>query len=76
MQIDDPSEGAMTHHRMDDAVRLLDIEALKAFLRERIANYKIPKTWSVLEAFATLPNGKVDKRAMRASLDSATSGRN
>ena len=48
--------------------RVIDIDALKAFLRERIANYKIPKTWSVLAAFATLPNGKVDKRAMRATL--------
>lgn len=49
--------------------RTIDIEALKAFLRERIANYKIPKSWSVLPAFASLPNGKVDKRAMRALLD-------
>jgi fatty-acyl-CoA synthase len=46
----------------------IDPEALKAFLRERIANYKIPKTWSVLQAFASLPNGKVDKRAMRQTL--------
>ena len=48
--------------------RAIDPAALDAFLRERIAHYKIPKTWSVLEAFATLPNGKVDKRAMRAAL--------
>jgi acyl-CoA synthetase (AMP-forming)/AMP-acid ligase II len=48
--------------------RAIDIEALKAFLRERIANYKIPKTWSVLPAFASLPNGKVDKRTMRQAL--------
>jgi acyl-CoA synthetase (AMP-forming)/AMP-acid ligase II len=47
----------------------IDIDSVRAFLRERIANYKIPKTWSVLDAFATLPNGKVDKKAMRASLD-------
>ena len=49
----------------------IDIEVLKRFLRERIANYKIPKTWTVLDAFNTLPNGKVDKRAMRATLDPA-----
>ena len=48
--------------------RSLDIDKLKAFLRERIAHYKIPKTWSVLQAFDTLPNGKVDKRSMRQSL--------
>ena len=53
--------------------RKIDTDALKAFLRERIANYKIPKTWSVLDAFATLPNGKVDKRSMRATLPQASS---
>jgi acyl-CoA synthetase (AMP-forming)/AMP-acid ligase II len=42
---------------------------VKAFLRERIADYKIPKTWSVLDAFPTLPSGKIDKRALRASLE-------
>lgn len=48
----------------------IDLAAVDAFVRARIANYKIPKSWSVLEAFATLPNGKVDKKAMRATLDS------
>lgn len=47
----------------------IEVEALKTFLRERIANYKIPKTWAVLAAFIFLPNGKVDKMAMRATLD-------
>lgn len=47
-------------------------EALKAFLRERIADYKIPKSWSILPAFPFLPNGKVDKRALHASLDPRT----
>jgi len=46
----------------------IDVETLKKFLRERIANYKVPKSFSVVEAFATLPNGKVDKRAMRLTL--------
>lgn len=49
--------------------RSIDIETIKVFLRERIANYKIPKTWSVLTAFDTLPNGKIDKRSMRQKLD-------
>ncbi len=49
--------------------RSIDIEALKAFLRERIANYKIPKTWSVLAAFASLPNAKVDKWTLRQRLN-------
>jgi acyl-CoA synthetase (AMP-forming)/AMP-acid ligase II len=44
---------------------------LKAFLRERIADYKIPKTWSILPTFPFLPTGKVDKRALQASLSNA-----
>lgn len=47
----------------------LDTAAVAGFLRERIANYKIPKSWTVVAALATLPNGKLDKRAMRAALD-------
>ena len=47
----------------------LDARQVRAFLKERIADYKIPKTWSVLDAFPALPSGKVDKRALRASLD-------
>ena len=46
----------------------IDLEELKRFLQERIANYKVPKTWTIVDAFATLPNGKVDKRAMRQTL--------
>lgn len=46
----------------------LDVEAVRAFLRERIAHYKIPKTWTVVDTMRTLPNGKVDKRAMRQAL--------
>ncbi len=47
----------------------IDVDALRTFLRERIANYKIPKTWAVLDAFIFLPNGKVNKKAMRETLD-------
>jgi acyl-CoA synthetase (AMP-forming)/AMP-acid ligase II len=46
----------------------LDPQQVRAFLRERIADYKVPKTWSVLDAFPALPSGKIDKRALRASL--------
>lgn len=46
----------------------LDLDALRSFLKKRIANYKIPKTWEVVEFFDTLPNGKVDKTKMRSRL--------
>jgi acyl-CoA synthetase (AMP-forming)/AMP-acid ligase II len=46
----------------------VDANDLKTFLRERIADYKIPKTWDILPAFPFLPNGKIDKRSLQASL--------
>jgi fatty-acyl-CoA synthase len=55
--------------------RRVDPKAVDAFLRERIAHYKVPKTWTVVPALATLPNGKVDKRAMRATLDASMPAR-
>jgi acyl-CoA synthetase (AMP-forming)/AMP-acid ligase II len=50
------------------AGEIVDANELKAFLRERIADYKIPKTWDILPAFPFLPNGKIDKRNLQASL--------
>ncbi len=40
-------------------------EDLKAFLRGRIANYKAPKYFEVHELLPTLPNGKLDKVALK-----------
>jgi acyl-CoA synthetase (AMP-forming)/AMP-acid ligase II len=45
-----------------------DPSAIKNFLRERIADYKIPKSWDVLDTFPFLPNGKIDKRALASRL--------
>lgn len=44
----------------------LDGEDLRAFLRERIANYKIPKTFTIAAELPKLPNGKLDKLALKA----------
>jgi acyl-CoA synthetase (AMP-forming)/AMP-acid ligase II len=41
-------------------------EAIIAFLRERIANYKIPKTITLERDLPKLPNGKIDKLALKA----------
>jgi acyl-CoA synthetase (AMP-forming)/AMP-acid ligase II len=53
---------------MPKAGQTLDPAEVKAFLRERIADYKIPKSWTVMEMFPFLPNGKVDKRSLQATL--------
>lgn len=44
---------------------------LRDFLRERIANYKIPKTFSIEQDLPFLPNGKIDRKALRERLPEA-----
>jgi acyl-CoA synthetase (AMP-forming)/AMP-acid ligase II len=41
---------------------------LRAFLKARIANYKVPKDFTIEAALPLLPNGKIDKRALAARL--------
>lgn len=42
----------------------LSAEALRAHLRRRLANYKVPKTIHVRRELPMLPIGKIDKRAL------------
>jgi acyl-CoA synthetase (AMP-forming)/AMP-acid ligase II len=48
--------------------RAPSLESLNGFLRERLANYKIPKTIQIREALPMLPIGKVDKAALREAV--------
>jgi fatty-acyl-CoA synthase len=48
----------------------IDPDELRTFLRERLANYKIPKRIEVREELPRLAIGKVDKRALRDSVAS------
>lgn len=41
------------------------VEALRAFCREHLANYKIPKVFSIRDTLPMLPVGKVDKQALK-----------
>ncbi len=50
----------------------LDAVALDAWCRERLANYKVPKTFEVRGELPRLPIGKIDKQALKREL--ATSG--
>jgi len=38
---------------------------LQAYCRERMANYKVPKRFTVIEEMPMLPIGKIDKNALR-----------
>jgi acyl-CoA synthetase (AMP-forming)/AMP-acid ligase II len=48
--------------------RLLSVASLRAYLCERLANYKIPKRIVITEELPRLPVGKVDKTAVREIL--------
>jgi acyl-CoA synthetase (AMP-forming)/AMP-acid ligase II len=49
----------------------LDLAAFDAFLRQRLANYKIPKRFEFRAVLPQLENGKVNKNALRAEATSA-----
>src|SRR5579872_3439934 len=46
--------------------RGLDLAELKSYARERLANYKVPKRFVVMDELPQLPNGKFDKVTLRA----------
>ena len=48
------------------------VRELDGFLRERLANYKVPKRIWVVGSLPTLPIGKVDKAALRRIAEEQT----
>ncbi|WDA40948.1 class I adenylate-forming enzyme family protein [Erythrobacter sp. BLCC-B19] len=46
----------------------LDAPALRDFLKPRLANYKIPKSFSFEPELPKLPNSKIDKQALKRRL--------
>ena len=55
---------------LNDAGTSLTPAAIKAFCESRLANYKIPKSFTVLPSLPTLPVGKVDKVALKNTVTS------
>jgi acyl-CoA synthetase (AMP-forming)/AMP-acid ligase II len=47
------------------AATAIESDALRQFLREQLANYKIPKRFHFIDELPRLPVGKVDKAALR-----------
>ena len=51
-----------------------DPGALDAWCRERLANYKVPKTCEIRTELPRLPIGKIDRQALRRELDARSRG--
>ena len=49
-----------------------DAGQAKAWCKQHLANYKVPKRFEVLDDLPLLPVGKVDKRALHSSITSRT----
>ena len=50
---------------MVETARPVTPEALQAFVRERLADYKVPASFEVVDELPRNPNGKVMKRWLR-----------
>jgi acyl-CoA synthetase (AMP-forming)/AMP-acid ligase II len=48
------------------ATASIDVAALEAHVRERVAKYKVPREWHVVDALPRNPGGKILKRQIRA----------
>lgn len=68
LPVDHPVFQEVGHAFIETADPALDAEALKDFLKTRIANYKIPKSFSFEPELPKLPNSKIDKQALKRRL--------
>jgi acyl-CoA synthetase (AMP-forming)/AMP-acid ligase II len=53
----------------------LTLDAIKAFLRGRLAGYKVPRRLVIVRELPILASGKVDKKRLRAELGAAIEAR-
>ena len=59
---DDPQWGAMLHAAV--VADGIDEDSLSAWARERLAGYKVPKVWHLVDSVPRSAMGKVDRRAL------------
>ncbi len=75
MPVPDPKFQEVGHAYLTPAPgKDIDIENVRAFLKDTIANYKAPKTYEILDAMPLLPNSKLDRRALKERALKAQSG--
>ncbi len=63
-------EVPVVYIELEEGVEKLDEERLKKYMREHLANYKIPKQIHLIQALPKNATGKVLKRALKESLRS------
>jgi len=56
---------------LEEECEALDEKGLKAYLRERLANYKLPKQFHIIEELPKNATGKVLKRVLKEQLKNA-----
>jgi long-chain acyl-CoA synthetase len=68
--IDDEKSGEIpvVYIELEEGVEKLDEAGLKKYMKEQLANYKIPKQIHVIKALPKNATGKVLKRALKESL--------
>jgi acyl-CoA synthetase (AMP-forming)/AMP-acid ligase II len=69
LPVDHPVFQEVGHAFVETDDPALDAETLKDFLKARLANYKIPKSFSFEPELPKLPNSKIDKQALKRRLE-------
>lgn len=62
---------AFQEQSADPAARVAELDA---FVRERLANYKVPRVWQIVEALPKGPTGKILKRSIQVGEDAVRTG--
>ena len=68
-----PVFGEVGHAFVQPLAGPVNAEELRAFAAERLANYKVPKRFTIMEMLPQVSVGKVDKGALRRTSASASS---
>jgi amino acid adenylation domain-containing protein len=60
--------GQLLAYYVEQQAHRLDLNALREFLQERLPEYMVPSSFVCVAAMPRLPNGKLDRRALRPAL--------